>query len=114
VDAMDFARSMARLGYYRQGAFYVDGMRVLTGALYEFALVVAEREAPFGVRAAPLHPDAIAAGRLEYRELLLRIAEAQKTGRWSGYEDPDFWTLPDWAMGGEPVELSIGGRALAI
>ena len=114
IDASQFERSVFRFAYHRQGAFYVDGMRVLTGEDFAFALVAVERDKPFGVRAAPLHSEALVEGRIEYRRLLRAIAQARQTGEWKGYEDPDCWRLPAYASSSQSADLVIGGQTVAL
>jgi hypothetical protein len=54
--------------------------------------------------------DAIDQGRSEYRKLLQQIADAKESEEWPGYEPPDEWNLPAWAMDDEGVELVISGQ----
>ena len=113
TDASDFPRTMARFGYHRQGAFYAEGLRVLTGQHHTFAIVVAETTAPFGVMAAPVNDEALTAGRHEFRDLLDRVHHARETDRWPGYQSPKTWNLPEWALSSdEPLELSVAGQSV--
>lgn len=69
-DASDFERSIARFAYHRQAAFYGDGLTALTASDNRFALVIVEKEKPFGVRAALMSEEARCKGREEYQSLL--------------------------------------------
>ena len=98
IDALRFDQSIVKYGYHIRGAFYEDGWLAVTGERYTYALVAVESELPHGVRAAPLDPGATTVGRGIYQRTLKGCAEAKRTGLWPGYEDPDSWTLPTWAM----------------
>ena len=98
IDALRFDQSLAKYGYHIRGAFYEDGWLAVTGERYTYALVAVESEPPHCVRAAPLAPSATAVGRDIYKQTLRGCAEAKRTGQWPGYDDPDSWTLPQWAM----------------
>jgi hypothetical protein len=112
-DAADFERSIARFGYDRQAAFYVDGLRSLGYDVAEFAIVAVESEAPFAVRAAPLHEDTLADGRELYRKALRRVAQYRQTLDAPGYDDPDFWRKPSWAFEtNDETQLTLHGEAL--
>ncbi len=118
ADALRFESQIAKLGYHRQLAMYCDGLRVLTGTNYEPRLIAVEPTAPYGVRAAVLSDDALNWGRESYRELLARYAECLARDAWPGYEDPDYWHLPNWAtadaVNADVVELAIGGEPVAM
>lgn len=112
ADASKFEIQMAKLAYHRQGAFYADGIRTLTKKPHMVRIVVVESDKPFGVRAAPLSEDALLAGHEEYVRLLVQIAECRRRGEWPGYEDPDEWNLPEWAL--PKTELTVAGRRVAL
>lgn len=116
IDASDFERSIAKYSYHRQAAMYSDGMRAATGKEHAFAIVAVEKEEPFGCRGAFVSRDAIAQGRREYKRLLLGIAEARITDVWPGYDNPEEWTLPGWAVdsGDDDVEITFGGEVLTL
>lgn len=113
-DAGRFEKFVAEYGYYRQLAFYADGLETLTGVAHEACLVAAEPSSPYAVRAAPLSTAALDAGRAEYHSLLKRIAECRESGLWPAYDDPDAWELPHWARPSQPVSLSVGGHPVTI
>lgn len=116
ADATQAARNFANRGYYRQLAFYADGMTHLTGEPHSAAMVVAETQAPYCVLAAPVSEEAMDVGRREYRELLEHIASSLVSGVWPGYESPAEWTLPKWKLteSEESCELVIGGETIRI
>lgn len=114
ADASDFERSIARFRYDIQGAFYLDGIKALTSADYEFPLVAIETTPPYGVRAAPLAESAIEHGRNCYRRVLRQYAAWQSSGRDpQGYASPAAWELPEWFDTGSGYEsLLIGGEPI--
>lgn len=118
-DASDFEKKIARFKYHRQLAFYADmiGWIDVQNTIATLAIVAIENTAPHGVRSGPLCEEAVDQGRKEYRELLDKIALAVKSRKWSGYEQPESWKLPAWAMKQEsegPVSLVVGGKSLEI
>lgn len=112
VDTEDFGISIKKWGYYRQAAFYLDGVRTLLGREFEFCIVAQEKDPPFAVRAAPMSDLAIQIGREEYRRALLKIHAAQLTNHWPGYSDPDCWELPAWAV--PKTQLVIKGERIEL
>jgi hypothetical protein len=114
ADAAGFSRAIANNGYHRQAAHYQTGFRVLTGETRPFRLIAVEPTAPYGVRAAPVHADAIETGESEVRRALLSIAEAYRTDVWPSYEDPPSWCLPSWYGGGDAIEVMVGGEIVSI
>lgn len=109
-DAQEFERAIVNFGYGRQAAMYADGLRVLTGRPWRFGIIAAEKESPFGVRAAPMSDDVITAGRIEYRAALEQIAQSRQSKRWPGYESPTEWGLPAWAA--PECELIVDGQII--
>ena len=115
VDVVNFEKTIAVRSYHRQGAFYVDGLQVLTGEVFDFSLTAVEPNRPHGVRAAKICEEALEAGRDEYSSLLIQIAESRETKIWPGYSSPDEWRLPAWAVkSDDDVELIIGGEKVRL
>lgn len=112
VDASQFGVAMHKYGYARQAGFYADGMRVLTGDDYSFALVAVEKEPPFGVRAAEVDFDTLNIGRCEYRRALRQLVECRRSSHWPSYTDPDTWQLPSWSV--PEVELTVSGELISV
>lgn len=115
-DCLRFPAQIAERNYHRQGAMYTDGYMVLTGEVLRFGLVAVENASPFGVMSAPVSSADIEAGREEYKELLAKVAESQRTGVWPGYSAPAEWTRPPWARARETesVTLTIGGERISL
>ena len=93
-----FPHSMATLGYHRQGAFYADGMKTITGHDYWPCAVPCERNRPFTVGARPLELSTVVAGRMQYRQILTAIAAAIESDKWPGPTLPPTWQVPPWAL----------------
>ena len=115
ADVVGFEKTIFQRGYHRQAAFYLDGLRELTGEVFGYSITAVESLHPFGVRAAPLSEDAIEAGNDEYSSLLRQIAKARESKVWPGYSSPDEWRLPTWAVkSDDDVELIIGGEKVRL
>lgn len=104
-DVCEFEKAIGNYSYHRQAAFYVDGMRHLTGDDYSFAIVAIDKSPPFSVRAAEVDDDSLTAGREQYRDCLQSLLTCSETGTWPGPEDPDKWRAPAWARVTKDVEL---------
>lgn len=113
-DASDFERALWSYHYYRQAAFYCDGVQTLTGRAHEFCIVALESAEPFAVRSAPIGLSAIDQGQSEYKAILRRVLECRTTGHWPGYADPEEWTLPAWSMRQQPLSLIVDGETVTL
>ena len=101
VDLKKFQHSYRDFGYYRQMAFYADGYAALTGQHLTPWIVAVEKTPPYCVQAAPVHPEDLAQGRAEYREMLTLYAECKRLNEWPGPPSPESWRLPEWARRGK-------------
>lgn len=114
-DVQNFPKAIANFGYDFQAAWYTWAAECITGEPHDFAIVAVEKDAPYCVRAALVGQDTIAAGRRKVRRALDTLAECQFSGDWPGYEDPDEWNLPAWALvDSEPATLVINGKEVLI
>lgn len=95
-----FARDVARYDYHLQAAMYLDGLAALAGERRRrFLWVAVERERPYGVAVYEPTPEALEQGWRDYRWLLARWAEAERTGEWPSYPvGAQQLHLPPWAM----------------
>ncbi len=110
-DALEFERSIAKYGYHRQAAFYIDGFAALSQldpSDVQYGVVVVEKESPYGVRSALMSQNAISIGRAEYKQLLIELAECRRTDLWPGYRAPEFWDLPAWYAPAAVVDEELG------
>jgi len=118
-DVAWFERDAARLLYHGQLAWYYDGC---LAAGYTFAespcLIAVESAAPYDVLVVSFDDDDLEAGRRVYRSALDRLAECRASGTWPGIGGgvARRVKLPAWvtATSDEPLELLIGGEAVAL
>lgn len=102
----NFEKSVYNFGYYRQGAFYIDGLKALGVDISNYAIIAVEKDAPYSVAVYRLKNDAIELGRRENRELLQLYAKCLKENDWPAY--PNFIVdigLPAWAT--RQIERSL-------
>lgn len=93
-----FEDAIAWYGYHRQGAFYSDGMQVLTGEAYRPAIAAVEPDQPHGVRAAPLSFASLTTGRSQYRQIVDAIAKSVESNKWPAMQSPAEWDIPAWSI----------------
>ena len=108
----EFKRSIAKFGYHRQNAVYVDGYKAVTGEDAKgFIFVAVEKKPPYAVAVyaldngsqegpennIPATESSIDKGRTEYRELLSQYIDCKKSGVWPAYsDDVEEISLPGW------------------
>lgn len=80
-----FSKSAFNYGYFRQAAFYSDGIEAVYGFRPTFKIVAVEKKAPYGVAVFKLTDAALHYGRLEYRKALKIYAECVAVGEWPSY-----------------------------
>lgn len=97
-----FSRDIHRLQYHEAGAYYLDGMKALGQEDVRFALLVIEKERPFGCAVWELEDASLAQGRAQAREHLRKHAECVAANEWPGYspEGADYISIPAWALKG--------------
>lgn len=93
-----FARAACQYGYFRQAAFYLDGL-ARSGRSYErFAIIAVESEPPHGVIVYQVRDEALVRGAAELKPLLARYARCEQRGEWKGYDEDIQWLdMPEWA-----------------
>lgn len=109
-SAAGFARQVARFNYHAQAAWYLDGIQRLTGQVWDWWFVVAEKRRPFLVNCQAVPRDSVAhrAGVEQNDELFALYKRCNETGKWPGYEDVDEIQLPDWSIGESIAEEAFG------
>ncbi len=107
-------KSIDRYDYDRQAAFYQWGMQVLGMDVQEVCFVVVESAAPYGVMAAPMHPETIAGGMNEVRDCIQQLAKARAANEWPGYRNPKYFVRPEYARRSQPLELIIDGEVVTV
>lgn len=93
----DWPRTMWNMGYDIQAAWYVRGLRALTGQEATFRFVIQENFAPFAAAVIGLGPDAMV---LAEKKVLFAIdlwGRCLATGEWPAYPARTCWAhLPSW------------------
>ena len=79
-----FTGDIAKYRYHAQLAFYVDGLATLAPAERHVVFLVVEKDPPFCSRLVGLSPEALDAGRAEYRRYMHQYIHARDTGQWPG------------------------------
>jgi hypothetical protein len=94
----DWTRTtMWAIGADIQAAFYLRGLRALTGRTAEFRFVVAECQPPFALSVVSLAPDALALADEKIDKALRVWKECLDTDSWPAYTRQQvFAELPPW------------------
>lgn len=75
-------------GYIRQAAWYLDGVRAVTGKrIDKFIFIAVEKKAPFDSQVFELGPKALAKARAENDESLARYNACLRSNEWPGYPE---------------------------
>lgn len=95
-----FAKSIAKCGYHRQNAMYVDGVEAVTGDYVKgFVFVVTEKSAPYCTAVYSLDTQCAELGRDQYKRLLLDLADCKIARNFPGYSDKiEALSLPAWEV----------------
>jgi len=107
----EFARQIARKGYFRQDAHYRDTFSQASGRIVrEFFFLAVETEYPYLAKAVTLDDMALEWGRFEVARLTSLYAECLKTNDWPGYgDDTTVVSLPGYIFpkfDSEEIEVS--------
>jgi hypothetical protein len=119
VGTADFGRQAAGLLYHAGAAWYVDGLACATRSqIRPFVFVAVETDPPHDVATYAMTPDALEAGRREYRRLLDLVSWAIEHDKWPGSNmaEQDLY-LPTWAAGNlsnDDQPITIGGQAVTM
>ncbi len=88
TDPRQIARRVVQLGAHIQAAHYIEGVAVTRQIPEEsirYLLIVAEDKAPFDVAVVELTADdALRIGREKREELLAKVLECERSGKWPG------------------------------
>lgn len=99
ADPAEAGRTSNNLGYHQSTAWYIDGVKAVTGETdVRFVHVWVEKDAPYLVSATQLDDEAIARGRALNDKAIRMWKECRDTDQWPGYT-PQIQTvsLPYWA-----------------
>jgi hypothetical protein len=95
-------RTVLKYGYHIQEKWYVDGIKALgldQGYEPAFLFVFQEKNPPYLVTVAELHPLARRVATVEIRKAIDVYRECTRTGQWPGYvDDVTLIELPEWHM----------------
>lgn len=93
-----FERKIFQMGYYNQGALYVDGVRANRLAIKHYSVIAIEKDPPYGVAVYRMKDEVLEAGRIENGDLIAHAAKCMLSGVWPCYSnDITDISLPDWA-----------------
>uniref|UniRef100_E6QW59 Putative exodeoxyribonuclease 8 PDDEXK-like domain-containing protein n=1 Tax=mine drainage metagenome TaxID=410659 RepID=E6QW59_9ZZZZ len=95
-----FAKTVANMGYDVQAAFYVDGMKAVTGRSVNFHFIAVEKTAPFSTACYTASQEMIEVGRAKYRGALELLKWCQDNQKFPGYQpsgEIETIDLPRWA-----------------
>jgi hypothetical protein len=96
----DFAKAVANLGYDIQAAFYIDGMKAVTGKSVDFFFAAVEKTAPYSTACYKASQEMIEVGRAKYRGALELLKWCQENKQYPGYQpngEIETIDLPRWA-----------------
>jgi len=101
-----FARNVTGLGYYRQAAWYLDGLRDLTGDEGDFVFLVLGTTPPYEVFAYQPDPGDLMIAYEQNARSIRELASCYDSGKWStpGADSITVLTLPDWSRRDNPYE----------
>jgi hypothetical protein len=95
-----FSKAVANLGYDVQAAFYIDGMKAVTGKTVNFYFIAVEKSAPFSTACYMASQEMVEVGRAKYRGALELLKWCQENSRFPGYQpsgEIESIDLPRWA-----------------
>jgi hypothetical protein len=93
-----FSSQAARLLYHLQWAMYHDGYAALFGGREPRMIeIVVETSPPYDSTVYMVPPEVLEAGREDYRRLLARLDECERTNLWPGVSENEMvFELPAW------------------
>ena len=100
ANKTDFAKAVANLGYDIQAAFYIDGMKAVTGKSVDFFFIAVEKTAPYTTACYKASQEMIEVGRAKYRGGLELLKWCQENKQYPGYQpngEVETIDLPRWA-----------------
>jgi len=108
-----FASQVAKYHYHEQAAWYMDGLRRLTGRVWDFYFLACEKQRPFLVTAHQLVRDSSAwdVATTECERLFALYKQCCESRLWPGYEDVYEIELPTWAMTSDGAETEPDAAA---
>lgn len=104
---VSFQRSVARLGYHRLAAFYIDGFEAASGLkVEEYIFGAVSSGYPFVAIPYVLMDDDISQGRDEYRDLIQQFKRCRDSNHWPAHSGGlQIASLPGWAKREPEIEV---------
>jgi hypothetical protein len=84
-----FERLAVNLGHFQRAAWYVDGLKAITGETAAYWFVLVERDTPHLVSVCTLDDEALAWGRRLNAAAMASYVRCLERGEWPGYRPPD-------------------------
>ena len=89
ASEVGFSRAVANFGYYRQAAWYIDGVNKAGGKEVDaMAFIAVEKEPPYRTEVYVLGDDFVDFGRSECRRLIDIEKRCRKANFWPHYANP--------------------------
>ncbi len=95
-----FAKAVATYGYDVEAAFYIDGMKEVTGKTVDFYFIAVEKTVPYSTACYKASQEMIEVGRAKYRGALELLKWCQDNNTYPGYQpngEVETIDLPRWA-----------------
>lgn len=100
-----FQRSVVQYGYYRQAAWYIDGVNAAAGLVGDddidsMLFIAVEKEAPYRVECYLLSDEFVEFGRKECRRLLELEKQCRENNDWPNYTSSGITEIaaPSWMV----------------
>lgn len=90
--------------YFVSAAFTIDGLKAVGINIDSYVFTFVQKKAPHNVLCVPAQELDIEIGRRKYKQILMQIAECQKTGIYPGFVDLG---LPEYARQREMAALAM-------
>ena len=94
-----FARAIGKYGYDLQAAFYIDGVKAITGLTLPFYFLASEKNGPHAVAMYRASDEMVEDGRRKYRAALELLSWCRDTGQYPSYQpfgDVEVINLSKW------------------
>lgn len=105
------SRTLWTIGADVQVAFYLRGLKALTGKDAIFRFVLAETTPPYALSVVSLNPEALDFAQIKAQRAIDKWGECLRSGKWPGYPTATYFAeTPAWA---ELQFLEQDGEALA-
>jgi hypothetical protein len=113
AGADEFAKTVARLKYVHQMAFYCHGAEAVYGDEHRAVLVAVESDPPHDVCVYEVAPADLATAGDEVAALLQRVKECQESGVWPGrFTEKQRLSVPYWAFEQDDSEFDLTGLGI--